>query len=218
MVHGQAMVVHGDYHETMHANNMWQNKLNDVHRRPDWTEKLGLQMYVRIQLVKAIVIVLKTGLFPEYETFYFRPRVFSRALGCGARRGPTCTRCKCGSRPGSVARALDLQSREIWQLTRGSLSDELDDQAHRNVQNVISCLLVLRSAAVYQYLLQVPHQPSHAIYFDLTQPRYNSSIRIPGSSSSFSLCDRLNHASACVCVSSKDLTASSRNYQHKMRG
>ena len=110
MVHGQSMVVHGDYHETMHANNMWQNKLNDVHRRPDWTEKLGLQMYVRIQLVKAIVIVLKTGLFPEYETFYFRPRVFSRALGCGARRGPMCRpRRKCGSRPRSVVRALGVK-------------------------------------------------------------------------------------------------------------
>ena len=40
----------------------------------------------------------------------FRPRVFSRALGRGAHRTPACTpRCKCGTRPGSVARALGLQ-------------------------------------------------------------------------------------------------------------
>ena len=45
---------------------------------------------------------------------------FSRALGCGARRAPACTpRCKCGSRPGSMARALGVQSREIWQVTTG---------------------------------------------------------------------------------------------------
>ena len=48
-------------------------------------------------------------------------------LGCGARRGPACTpRCKCGSRPGSVARALGVHSREIWQVTTGSLSAEVE--------------------------------------------------------------------------------------------
>ena len=42
-----------------------------------------------------------------YKTFLFCPRLFSRALGCGARRGAACTRrCKCGPRPGSVTRAL----------------------------------------------------------------------------------------------------------------
>ena len=55
-----------------------------------------------------------------------RPPVFSRVLGCGARRGPACTpRCKCGSRPSSVARALGVQSSEIWQVTTGSLSGQL---------------------------------------------------------------------------------------------
>ena len=54
-----------------------------------------------------------------------RPRVFSGALGRGARRGPVCTRCKCGSWPGSMARALGVQSCEIWQITTGSLSDQL---------------------------------------------------------------------------------------------
>ena len=31
---------------------------------------------------------------------------------------------------------------------------------------VCVCVFFLRSAAVYQYLLQVPHQPSSAAYFD----------------------------------------------------
>ena len=53
-------------------------------------------------------------------------RVFSR-VGCGARKGLACTpRCKCGSRPGSVARTLGVQGREIWQVTTGSLSDQLE--------------------------------------------------------------------------------------------
>ena len=52
-----------------------------------------------------------------------RPRVVSRALRCGASRGPACTpRRKRGSRPGSVARALGVQSRTIWQVVMGSCS------------------------------------------------------------------------------------------------
>ena len=45
--------------------------------------------------------------FPEYKTFIFRPRVYSHALGWGARKGPG-PRCKCGSRPSFVARALGI--------------------------------------------------------------------------------------------------------------
>ena len=64
--------------------------------------------------------------FSGLQAFLFRPGVFSRTLGCGARRGPACTpRCKCGSRPSSVARALGVQSSEIWQVTTGSLSGQL---------------------------------------------------------------------------------------------
>ena len=40
--------------------------------------------------------------------------------------GPVCTpRRKFGSRAGSVARALGVQSREIWQVITGLLSAEL---------------------------------------------------------------------------------------------
>ena len=56
------------------------------------------------------------------QNFLFWPRVFSRALGCGARRGPDCTRYKCASRPGSVASALGVQSPQIWRVITGSLS------------------------------------------------------------------------------------------------
>ena len=54
------------------------------------------------------------------HAFLRRPCVFSRALDCGARRGPTGTRRrKFGSRVGSVARALGVRSREIWQVITG---------------------------------------------------------------------------------------------------
>ena len=70
----------------------------------------------------------------EYKTFLLWPRVFSRALGCGARRGLACTpRCKCGSRAASVARALGVQNRGIWRVTTGSLCDE--SQPTRPVEN-----------------------------------------------------------------------------------
>ena len=61
------------------------------------------------------------------HAFLRRSWVLSRALGCGARRGPVCTpRRKFGSRAGSVARALGAQSREIWQVITGLLSAELE--------------------------------------------------------------------------------------------
>ena len=48
--------------------------------------------------------------------------VFS-ALGCGARRGPACTlQSKIGPRPGSVARALGVQSCASWLCFTGLLS------------------------------------------------------------------------------------------------
>ena len=83
-------------------------------------------MYKCSLYVQCILLSIK-WVFPEYKTFLFRPRVFSCALGCGALRGPACTpRCKCESRPASVPRALGVQSREIWQVTTGSLSDQLE--------------------------------------------------------------------------------------------
>ena len=59
--------------------------------------------------------------------FLFLPRVFSRALGCGAPRGLACTlRCKSGPWPRSMARALGVQSRENWQVVTGRHSEHLE--------------------------------------------------------------------------------------------
>ena len=65
--------------------------------------------------------------FGHLHAFLERPWVFSRALGCGARRGLACKqRHKFWSRAGSAARALGVQSREIWRVITGLLSAELD--------------------------------------------------------------------------------------------
>ena len=59
-------------------------------------------------------------LFAHRHLFLFGPRVFSRALGSGARREPAQTpRRKCEPWPRSVARALGVQSRDNWQVTTG---------------------------------------------------------------------------------------------------
>ena len=61
------------------------------------------------------------------HAFLRPPWVFSRALGCGERRGGACTlRLKFVSRPGSVACALGVRNREISQIITGSLSAELE--------------------------------------------------------------------------------------------
>ena len=52
---------------------------------------------------------------------------FLALSAAGHAGGPACTpRRKCGSRPGSVMRALGVQSRAIWQVIAGSLSAELE--------------------------------------------------------------------------------------------
>ena len=57
----------------------------------------------------------------------FRPGVFPRALGSGARKEPARTpRHKCGPWPRSVARALGVQSREKWQVTTGRHSEHVE--------------------------------------------------------------------------------------------
>ena len=57
-------------------------------------------------------------------------------------QGAICTpRCKCGSRPESVACPLGVQSREIWHVTTGSLSAELEPS--KTTENPhINCFLV----------------------------------------------------------------------------
>ena len=90
-----------------------------------------------------ILLCTKVILFQRVHVFLRRPRFFSRALGCGARTGPACTpRCQCGSPSGSVARALGVQSREIWQVITGSLSAEIEPSTTIGNQHV-SCFFPL---------------------------------------------------------------------------
>ena len=79
----------------------------------------------------------------DLHVFLRRPWVFSRANGCGARKGPTCTpRRKFGSREGSVARALGVLSREVWQVITGLPSGELDPS--KTIENPhVSCFAAL---------------------------------------------------------------------------
>ena len=100
------------------------------------------------------VFHVENGLFfAEYKTFLFRLRVFSHALGCEARRGGACTpRCKRVSRPGSVARAMGVQSREIWQVTTGSHSAKWKTQ----FLFCFVCVLLLCSSTRYMYHTSPP--------------------------------------------------------------
>ena len=128
----------------------------------------------------------KIYFFPEYKTFLLRPRVFSRALDCGARRGPACTRRKFMSRPGSVARALGVQSRETWQVIAGLVSDQLEPTRPMQTPKMFfpPSFLHLQyiSAAVYE----VPQQPSK-----VRQSRHNSRA---------STCSLSDSHERCFCV------------------
>ena len=141
------------------------------------------------------------GSFPYFEVymyqmhffihgppFLFRPRVFPRALSCGARRGAACTLGACfrsGWAPWRVpgrSKSLVLASNHGIAFRPAEPSKAMETPSHVFV------------SAQLLYLLQVPHQPSNV--YTSTQPRYNSSH-----ASSFSLCD--NHEMimrVCVCA------------------
>ena len=118
--------------------------------------------------------------------FLRRPWVSSRALRCGAHRGPACTpRCRFGSRPGSVARALGVQCHEIWHVVAGLLSDQLEPTGPVQPRK-----LYFFSFFTFVLLLLTHHSSWLSTTIN-RQPRYNSRA------SSFSLCD--NHE-RCFCV------------------
>ena len=86
---------------------------------------LGIFWDMQPGTVVCMLLCTKCRLFAHPPPVLFRPRVFPHALGCGARRGPACTLgANFGPRPGSVARALGVQSRDFWQLVAGLLSDQ----------------------------------------------------------------------------------------------
>ena len=60
------------------------------------------------------VYIYKCTRFAHWQALLFGQRAFARALGCGARKGGArALWCKFGARPGSVARTLGIQSREL---------------------------------------------------------------------------------------------------------
>ena len=123
--------------------------------------------------------------------------LLSRSRLRGKQGARVYTRRTFGPWPGSVARGLGVQSRSIWQVkSRDRLPTHRAKQGHGKPQNVINN--VFRSAAVYQYLLQVPHQPSKGVFFDAAtvqqQPR---SRRSPFATDMNSACACV---SVCVCA------------------
>ena len=90
---------------------------------------------------------IKLTFVPEYFTLLVRPRVFSRTLGCVARRETACTpRRKCEPRPSSVARALGLRSREFWKLNYGEsfrLARAKQDNGDPTNLNIFVCCYLL---------------------------------------------------------------------------
>ena len=87
--------------------------------------------------------------FWTFARFSPAPAGFSRTLGCGARRGPACTpRRKFGSRAGSVARTLGVQSRETWRVITGLLSAELKPNNQKRV-----CQLLFSTVVKALYLV-----------------------------------------------------------------
>ena len=94
-----------------------------------------------------IYILLCTNVYIFLEhlhSFLRRPWVFSCALGCGARRGPACTpRRKFWSRPGSVARAVGVQSREILASNHG-VAFRGAKAEQDNGKPTVSCFAALR--------------------------------------------------------------------------
>ena len=107
--------------------------------------------------------------FAGYKTFLFQPRVFSRALGCGARRGAACTpRRKCRPRPDPVTCALGVQSCAIWRVIAGSLSAELGPT--KPIETPKMCFFAFHFFSLSAAVPEKPQQPSKAT----RQPRYSS--------------------------------------------
>ena len=139
--------------------------------------------------------------------FLFRPRVFPRAVGCGARRGRACT-LGVSFGPGRAPCALGVPSKSIDLASDHGIAF-LPAEPSKAMETPQTSFFLFFPLLLY--LLQVPHQPSKYMC-TLTQPRYNSSR-----ASSFSLCD--NHEQCfCVFVSvrvwhrTQDPTTSIRNY------
>ena len=108
-----------------------------------------------------------------------------------------------------VARALGLQNRQIWQVTTGSLSDQVEPTRPMHTPQ----MPFFHSSPLCVAVFEVPQQPSNT-----RQPRYNNRA------SSFSLCDSHERCvcmcvreRACVCTCAIVGSYSSRNQEHILK-
>ena len=89
--------------------------------------------------------------------------LFSCSLGRGVRRLPACTlQRKFGPRPRSMGRALDLQSREFWQITKGRRSD----LTRLNTASRLSCEICRRSPRAQRHE-GITHTAAHSRHCSL---------------------------------------------------
>ena len=114
-------------------------------------------------------------------TFLLRPQVFSRKLGCAARKEFACTpRRKCEPRPRSVARALGLQSREFWQTTTGSHSDLLEPSRTMETPTILQedFCLVLGAGCCCCFCIKSDHTVPRAVRNEAATEQEQSLVKL----------------------------------------
>ena len=131
-------------------------------------------------------------------TFARPARPFAGLFSCSRLRGTqggrvyTINRRKFGPRPGSVARALGVQSRANWQVITGSLSAEPEPRKTMETPHLHFLAIAHSCMMLPLYHICITTVSQTLKLSTLWQPRYNSS-RTSGSS----LCDRHRR---CICV------------------
>ena len=149
--------------------------------------------------VPGALYVVMHFFFAYWPAFLCCPRVFSRALGCGARRGPANTNG--ASRVPAVLRGAcsgSSKSRELVNNHGIAFRRARANQTHGNPQAVFLFLVCFAFCCCVE-LSATSTKPALKTLYTLTQPRYNSSRAI-----CFSLCDSHERCFClCVCVPSK---------------
>lgn len=126
----------------------------------------------------------KVLLFCTSATFLFWPPVVSRAVGCGARKGPRVqyVRHMFGPRPGFVVRALGVPRRAELALFARSISGEPESKSVP--WKPPNCLLFYFALCCCVSVSVTSTYTSLRMLDALTQPLYNNSP-----ASTFPLCD-----------------------------
>ena len=138
-------------------------------------------------LYRCVIRLCTKYTFCTLKTFSLPAAGLSRALGCGVRRGSACTRCKWVP-PGLRGGCSGRQSHEIWRVTTGLLSDQLEPTRPMETQKTLEGGGHISPLTVA--VVEVSQQLSKA-----RQPRYK------GCASSLSFVTATNGASACGFVS-----------------